>query len=232
MKSRRAGPISNVPAIANRLYTGATASGGSIRLPLSMALLALCAVAISLIVMPGSTAQNEHADEMDRSIKPGDDFYRYANGGWLRSSAIFAEKTTFDNRAVLTTRNTERVRKLIQDAAASHPSGGGIAQKVGDYYASFMDEDGIQTKGLTTLAGDMAMISKIANKSSLSYYLGATLNTEVDGLTTNADHVFGLWVNQGFDDSRRCLPHLLQGGLGMPDRAPVADAHAHGVAER
>ena len=62
-----------------------------------------------------------------------------------------------------------------------------------------MDEDAIEAKGLTPLADEMAAIAAITNKASLSAYLGTTLNTEVDGLTANADHVFGVWVNQGFD---------------------------------
>ena len=67
------------------------------------------------------------------------------------------------------------------------------------------------------------MISTITNKESLSAYLGATLNIEADGLTGNADHIFGLWVNQGFEDSKHYLPHILQGGLGMPDRDNYID---------
>ena len=103
------------------------------------------------------------------------------------------------------------------------PSKGSVAQKVGDYYASFMDEDGIEAKGLTPLADEMARISAITNKASLSAYLGATLNTEVDGLTANADHIFGVWVNQSFTDSDHYVFHLLQGGLGMPDRDDYLD---------
>ncbi len=69
----------------------------------------------------------------------------------------------------------------------------------------------------------MAMISAITNKTSLSAYLGTTLNSEVDGLTANADHIFGVWINQGFKDSDHNLPHLWQGGLGMPDRDNYLD---------
>ena len=86
-----------------------------------------------------------------------------------------------------------------------------------------MDEDGIEAKGLTPLAGEMAAISAITNKASLSAYLGTTLNSEVDGLTANADHVFGVWINQGFEDADHNLPHLWQGGLGMPDRDNYLD---------
>src|SRR5262249_8580904 len=90
--------------------------------------------------------------------------------------------------------------------------------------AGLMDEDTIESSGFKPLTDEMTMISAISDRASLSAYLGATLNTEVDGLTANADHIFGLWVNQGFEDSERYLPHLLQGGLGMPDRDSYVDA--------
>jgi len=76
---------------------------------------------------------------------------------------------------------------------------------------------------LTQLADEMATISAISNKTSLSAYLGTTLNSEVDGLTSNADHIFGVWINQGFDDSEHHVFHLLQGGLSMPDRDDYID---------
>jgi predicted metalloendopeptidase len=86
-----------------------------------------------------------------------------------------------------------------------------------------MDEAGIEARGLTPLAGEMALIAAITNKESLSAYLGTTLNTEVDGLTANADHVLGLWINQGFEDADHNLPHIWQGGLGLPDRDNYLD---------
>ena len=168
-------------------------------------------------------AENVYTHDMDRSIKPGNDFYRYANGGWLAKVAIPAGQSSYDTRAILKARTSQRVRELIQDAAASQPAKGNVAQKVGTYYAGFMDESAIEAKGLTPLGGEMATISGITDKASLSAYLGTTLNSEVDGLTANADHVFGVWVNQGFQESQRCLFHLWQGGLGMPDREAYLD---------
>jgi predicted metalloendopeptidase len=179
--------------------------------------------ALALILVAATTAdQNASTQEMDPSIKPGDDFYLYANGGWLKTVQA-AGKSSFDNRAVLTERTSQRVREIIQDAAASQPTKGSITQKVGDYYASFMDVDRNEAKGLAPLADEIATISAITNKTSLSAYLGATLNTEVDGLTANADHIFGVWVNQSFNDSKHYYFHLLQGGLGMPDRDSYLD---------
>ena len=146
-------------------------------------LITIFSFAVSLGSASAPVAQNVNTQDMDRSVKPGDDFYRYANGGWLKTVAIPAGQPSYDTRAMLIEKTSQRVRDLIQEAAAAEPAKGSVAQKVGDYYASFMDEDGIEAKGLTPLADEMATISAITNKTSLSAYLGTTLNTEVDGLT-------------------------------------------------
>ncbi|HEV7473023.1 MAG TPA: M13 family metallopeptidase [Pyrinomonadaceae bacterium] len=192
------------------------------------------AVSLTLSLTPPapSAAQHANADDVDRSLKPGEDFYRYANNGWLKTAAIPAGQSRYDDRAMLAEKTSQRVRDLIQGAAASHPAKDSLAQKVGDFYAGFMDQDGIAAKGLTPLTDEMALISKITNKESLSAYLGGTLNTEVEALTANSDHIFGLWVCQGFHDSKHNLPHLWQGGLGMPDRDSYLDPSAKMAALR
>jgi putative endopeptidase len=187
------------------------------------ALIMILAFAVSMGTAAAPSDQSANSQDIDRSIKPGDDFYRYANGGWLRTAEIPAGQSSYDTRAMLVEKTGRRVRDLMQGAAAAQPVRGSITQKVGDYYASFMDEDSIEAKGLTPLADEMARISAISNKQSLSSYLGTTLNTEVDGLTANADHIFGVWVNQSFTDSNHYVFHLLQGGLGMPDRDGYLD---------
>jgi putative endopeptidase len=181
------------------------------------------AFAVSLNAAAAPVDQNGSARDIDRSTKPGDDFYRYANGGWLGTAAIPAGQSSYDTRAMLVQKTGQRVHDLIQDAAGAQSVRGSLAQKVGDYYASFIDEDSIEAKGLTPLADEMAMISGITNKASLSAYLGTSLNSEVDGLTANADHIFGVWVNQSFTDSEHYVFHFLQGGLGMPDRDDYID---------
>jgi len=176
----------------------------------------------SLAAAPAPQTANAQ-DDLDRSIKPGDDFYRYANGTWLKTSTVPPGQASYDTRAILNEKTAQRVRGVIQDAASAQAAKGSVTQKVGDYYTSFLDEDGIAAKGLAPLAGEMASITAITNKAALSAYLGGTLNSEVEGLTANADHVFGVWVNQGFEDSQHNLPHLWQGGLGMPDRESYLD---------
>jgi putative endopeptidase len=181
------------------------------------------AVFLGAAPLPVDQASNTQEMDIDHSIKPGDDFYRYANGNWFKTAAIPAGQTSYDTRAILVEKTSRRVRDIIQEAASAQTVMGSVAQKVGDYYASFMDQNAIEAKGFTPLANEMAVISAITNKVSLSAYLGTTLNTEVDGLTANADHIFGVWVNQSFTSSDHYVFHLLQGGLGMPDREAYLD---------
>jgi putative endopeptidase len=184
----------------------------------------MLACAVFLSGASASVPENPNAqDDMDRSVKPGDDFYHYANGGWLKTVAIPSGRPSYDTRAILTEKAAQQVRDLIQDAASAKSAKGSTTQKVGDFYASFIDENSIESKGLTPLADEMARISAIRNKVSLSAYLGDTLNSEIDGLTANADHIFGVWINQGFQDAQHNLPHIWQGGLGMPDRESYLD---------
>ena len=193
---------------------------------------AFLAFVVFVATIAAPAAQNASSQEMDRSVRPGDDFYRYANGGWLANTAIPSGQPSYDTRAMLVSKTSQRVRELIQDAAAAQTNRSSVTQKVGDYYAAFMDESSIESKGLTPLADDMARISAITNKTSLSAYLGSSLNSEVDGLTANADHVFGVWVNQSFDDSKHYVFHLMQGGLGLPDRDTYLDSSPASVTLR
>jgi putative endopeptidase len=188
---------------------------------LAPAVIIASAVFLGEAVTP--VAQNVNAPDMDRSVRPGDDFYRFANGGWLKTVAAPAGQPSYGTSAMLMEKTSQRVHNLIRESASAEAPRGSVTQKVGDYYAAFMDEEGIKAKGLTPLSDEMAAISAISNTTSLSAYLGTTLNSEVDGLTSNADHIFGVWVNQGFEDSEHYVFHLLQGGLGMPDRDDYID---------
>ncbi len=187
------------------------------------ALAAIFTMAVFLMAAATTPVAQSSQDDTYRSIRPGDDFYGYANGGWLARVAIPAGQLSYDTRAMLMEKTSQRVRDLIQEAAAGRSPKGSVAQKVGDYYASFIDESGIEAKKLTPLAEEMARIAAITDTPALSAYLGTTLSSEVDGLTANADHIFGWWINQGFEDADHNVVHLLQGGLGMPDRDNYID---------
>ena len=182
---------------------------------------------LTLAVLSAAVARpatkNPTADDMDSSTRPGDDFYRYANGGWIKANTIPVGQSSYDTRAMLAEKTGRQVRDLIRNAASAHATKGSVIQKVGDYYASFLEQEGIEAKGFSPMADEMAKIAAITDKASLSAYLGTTLNSEVEGLTANADHVFGIWINQGFEDPDHNLPHIWQGGLGLPERDDYLD---------
>ena len=133
---------------------------------------ALSAILISAICAGtiATPAGSDPVNDIDHSVRPGDDFYRYANGGWL--TTVPAGQSTWDTRAILTKRTSERVSSIIHEAAATPSPAVSIAEKVGTYYASFMDESSIESKELKPLAHEMSAIASITNRPSLSAYLG------------------------------------------------------------
>jgi putative endopeptidase len=173
------------------------------------------AAAIAFAAAP-ATAPAAEPQAVDASVRPGDDFYRYANGPWLASTALAPGVSSYDTTAALRVENARRVRELIQDAAKAGPRPG-LAQKVGDYYASRMDAAAIEARGLAPLTGDLAAIAAIADRKALSAWLGRTLYPD-DGTNSATEGVFGVWIHQGFHDPNRYVPHLMQGGLGLRDR--------------
>jgi predicted metalloendopeptidase len=180
--------------------------------------------ALAVLAASSATAATMHGVDtasMDRAVTPGDDFYAYANGTWLKTHPIPADRASYSPAAMLIEKTREQVRGLIQDAAKANPPHGSDAQKVGDYYASYLDEAAIEKKALAPLKPGMAKVAAIKDKPSLSSYLGSTLRADVDALnSTNfyTDHVFGVWISQAFEDPAHNVPYVLQGGLGMPDR--------------
>src|SRR6185312_4843909 len=182
------------------------------------------AAAVLAIAASTAIAAEHHGIDLagiDKSVKPGDDFFGYANGAWLKTHEIPSDRASYGPGSILIDKTREQVRVLIQDAAKANPPHGSDAQKVGDYYASYLDQAAIDKKGLGPLKPEMGKVAALRDKQSLSSYLGSTLRADVDALnSTNfyTDHVFGVWITQAFEDPSHNVPYVLQGGLGMPDR--------------
>jgi len=158
---------------------------------------------------------------MDVSVAPGDDFFRYANGGWLRKTEIPPDRASYGAWAELFDQAQRRTHDLLEAVANGSAAPGTDERKIGDYYASFLDEQGIEAKGLAPLRDRLAAIAAIGDRRALAAYVGSTLRADVDALNnTNfqTDHLFGLWIAQDLNDPSRNVPFMLQGGLGMPDR--------------
>jgi putative endopeptidase len=163
---------------------------------------------------------------MDTSIKPGDDFFGYANGTWFKSTEIPPDRSSYGLDAKLAEEANQRTRSLLEEAAKSTAPAGSDERKIGDYYAAYMDEAAIEAKGLNELRSQLDRIAAIPDRHALSEALGQTIRADVDPLNyTNlhTHHLFGIWVAQDFNKPIRNVPYLLQGGLGMPDREYYLD---------
>jgi len=190
---------------------------------LTVAVAGLLATSPLSATSPAATAASSpHGLDLagiDRSVTPGEDFFHYANGAWLKATEIPPDRSSYGPGEQLTELTAERTAELVRNTAGA--AAGSEARKIGDYYASFMDEDRIEKRGLEPLQPAFRSIAAIKDRAGLARALGATLRADVDVLNaTNlyTENLLGLWVAQDLDDPARYLPFLLQGGLGMPDR--------------
>ncbi len=158
---------------------------------------------------------------MDRSVKPGDDFYRYCDGDWIKRTELPPDRGRLSVFSTLADVSDKQTAALVEEAAKSGGAASSSARKIADLYNSYMDETGIEAKGLAPLQPHLKAIAAISDKKALAFALGETLRADVDALNNtnfHTSHLFGLWVAPGFNDSDRYAPYLLQGGLQLPDR--------------
>ena len=93
---------------------------------------------------------------MDTAVAPGDDFYAYANGSWMAATPIPADKASYGASSILIDQTRQQTVALIQDAGKGGPGASAESRKVADFYAAFMDEAGIEAKGLAPLKPALA----------------------------------------------------------------------------
>ena len=150
---------------------------------------------------------------MDLSVRPGDDFFRYANGAWIRDLAMPADKSEYDAFDQVREQNRARLHELFEGLAASAATAprGTAAQKIGDFYALAMDAAASEALGSAPLAEDFARIAKAATVPEIQDLL-AVLHRE------NFPVLFGAGVEVDLMNSKAYAYYLAQSGLGMPDR--------------
>jgi putative endopeptidase len=157
---------------------------------------------------------------MDRSVAAGDDFYAFANGGWMKATEIPDDRASYGAFTVVQIQ-AEKDARAIVEAAAADGAATADRKKIGDAYAAFMDEAGIEARGLASLQSDLDAIAAISDGKALSHALGASVRADVDLLNatdTYTDRLFGLWFSPHLRNPGEVVPYLVQGGLGMPDR--------------
>jgi putative endopeptidase len=191
------------------------------RLGAAAAMLLFAACAPHGAKPPAAASHGLDLAGMDKSVAPGDDFFAYANGSWDRATVIPPDRSTYGVFATLAELTNQRTAELIKDAAASDAAAGSDARKVGDYYASFNDEAGIDAKGLTAIKPRLDAIAAIADRAALARAIGDSIRADTDPLNAtnfHTDHLFGLWVSPDFANAGVNAAYLLQGGIGLPDR--------------
>jgi putative endopeptidase len=168
-------------------------------------------------------------EAVDPSIRPGDDFYRYANNVWLGATQLPEGASRIDTTGQLRAENARRARALVTERVERPLTP--TDQKMADYYLTLTDSAAIEAKGLAPIAEDLAAVAAIADRRALAQWLGRTMRLD-DGGNQGTESLFGVWVHQGFHNPNRYAAHLVQGGLGFGDRDAYLDASADGVAKR
>ncbi len=153
---------------------------------------------------------------VDKGIKPGDDFFSYANGQWLKSTEIPKGKVRWTCRNEINELTSQQVVKLF-DSVRIAPIGT-VARKVGDFHAAYMNEAVIEARGIAPIKPLLDSIDHIKDKVSLTRLLGRWLKVDVDWGTYRASGVLGLSVESGNYGEKSYVAYLFQGGLGLSSR--------------
>ncbi len=150
---------------------------------------------------------------MDLSVKPGDDFFEYANGAWVKQNAIPAKETRWGSFNILRDENTKKLLGLLNEASnAKGQPKGSLKQRVGDLYASGMDSLTIERRSYDPIKPDLARISSI---TTLDGVLNEMAYERVNG---EGGPLFGFGVGADAKHPTRTIVSLSQGGTSLPDR--------------
>ena len=148
---------------------------------------------------------------MDRTQKPGNSFFGYANGNWDKNTPIPADKSSWGGFGVLRDLSDQRTRAILEEAARNPGAAGSPAKKIGDLYTGFMDEAAIERAGVAPLRPYLAKIDAIRNPTDLARTFGEWNRM---GVSTP----IGAGVRQDLKDNTQYGIYVGQGGLGLPDR--------------
>lgn len=193
---------------------------------------ALLVVSVSFCPVAGVQAQApddrpppELESGVDPTIMPGDDFYAWANGSWLKATTIPAGKERWGARNEIDELTRRQIAKLLDDASTAPP--GSTARKVADFRAAYLNDAGIEARGLAPLKPLLDSIGRLQDKAALTRMLGNGIGADVDPLylgVYQSSHLLGLSVERGAHDEKTNVAFLVQGGLGLPDRVHYVSA--------
>jgi putative endopeptidase len=146
--------------------------------------------------------------QMDKSVRPGDDFYRYVNGTWLATAEIPADKSFYGTVVTVFEKTEANLHAIVDELAAGKHAPGSVDQKVADMYASWMDQAGMEARGFEPAKPYLARIAAAKDKSDLMKLIG----------TVDYQAPFNVFVEADPADPTRYVVWVTQSGLGMPNR--------------
>ena len=153
---------------------------------------------------------------VETSVRPQDDLFGHVNGRWLAEYQMPGDRATDGAFRTLYDRAEEQVRELIMQAAAAAAPPGTDEQRIGDLYASFLDADAVEHRGVQPLLTELAAIAAAADPTALAAVIGVLQRTGVGGGV-------GLYIDTDSKNSSRYLVHVSQSGLGLPDESYYRD---------
>ena len=139
---------------------------------------------------------------MDKAVQPGDDFNEYANGGWLKTAEIPADRSSTGIFLQVFQKAEQRQAELVKGLIDAKPAAGTDERRIADYYTAFLDTATIEQRGLAPVQPELDAIASLADKGAFATYLGQHLRADVDPLNaTNyyTDRLFGLFVMRSSD---------------------------------
>ncbi|MBX7152342.1 M13 family metallopeptidase [bacterium] len=154
--------------------------------------------------------------EVDPTVKPGDDFFAYGNGRWLKSTEIPADKVRWTCRNEINELTRQQVTKLFDSAGTA--TAGSDARKVADFRAAYMNETAIESRGIASIKPLLDSIDHVGDKTSLTRLLGRRLRADVDWNNYRSSGILGLSVESGNFGEKTYVAYLFQGGLGLSNR--------------
>ena len=173
---------------------------------------AACMKPAERLAPPASSMSGLDPASFDKSVRPQDDLFRYVNGAWLNTTAIPADKASYGAFDILFDKAQADLRAIVEEAAKSpNKTPGSEAQKIGDFYESFMDEARVNELGLTPLKSELDAIDALKTKSDVARHFAHFFKLNL--IVPIVGYVDGDAQEPGKD-----ILYVLQGGLGLPDR--------------
>jgi len=148
---------------------------------------------------------------LDRAANACTDFYQFANGGWLKTHPIPAAYSRWGNFSVVDVNNQQKMHTILEEAAKAQAPAGSDQQKVGDYYASCMDEKAIARAGLEPIRADLGRVNAVRSTTDLPQILARFHSFRIPV-------VFAFGSTQDFKNTDQVVASISQAGLGLPDR--------------